>query len=202
MGRNAGFIAAQAPLPSRESTSSWCRVPFESYGERGLIPALEARLNERHHSVILVAEGAGQHLLSHSGETDASGNVRLGDICQLLMAEIRRSFERIHLPHTVKFIDPSYIIRSVPANANDRVYCGFLGQNAVHAGMAGKTGMVVARLQDRFVHLPMELVTRPPKRLDIGSGYWRAVIETTGQNEITPNTGPYTEACLIGTVPS
>jgi 6-phosphofructokinase 1 len=202
MGRNAGFIAAQAALALKEVNFVLVpEYPFELYGERGLIPALEARLRERHHSVVLVAEGAGQHLLNGRHETDASGNVRLGDICQLLMTEIRRSFDHIDLPHTIKFIDPSYIIRSVPANANDRVYCGFLGQNAVHAGMAGKTAMVVARLQDRFVHLPMELVTRAPKRLDIGSGYWRAVIETTGQNEITPNTGPYSEACLIGATP-
>ena len=84
---------------------------------------------------------------------------------------------------TLKFIDPSYIIRSVPANANDRVYCGFLGQHAVHAAMAGKTGMVVSNLQARYVHLPLELVTSKRKKLDVESDYWRSVMSSTGQND-------------------
>ena len=81
----------------------------------------------------------------------------------------------------MKYIDPSYIIRSVPANANDKVYCGFLGQYAVHAAMAGRTDMVVGKIQDRYVHLPLELVTRKRRKLNIYSDLWRAVLESTGQ---------------------
>lgn len=89
-----------------------------------------------------------------------------------------------NVPYTLKLIDPSYIIRSVPANANDRVYCGFLGQNAVHAAMAGKTAMVVSKLMDRFVHLPLRLVTRKRRRINTRSDYWRAVMESTGQSTL------------------
>jgi len=85
------------------------------------------------------------------------------------------------MDHSIKFIDPSYIIRSVPANANDRVYCGFLGQNAVHAAMAGKTGMVVAKLMDRYVHLPIDLVIRKRQKVNPHSAFWRSVLESTGQ---------------------
>jgi len=88
------------------------------------------------------------------------------------------------MPYTLKYIDPSYIIRSVPANANDRIYCGLLGQSAVHAAMAGKTSMVVSKLMDRYVHIPLDLVTRKRRTLNIHSDYWRAVLESTGQSAL------------------
>ena len=121
------------------------------------------------------------HLLDLRGETDISGNPVLGDVATLLQREIRRYLGERQVPHTLKFIDPSYIIRSVPATPNDKVYCGFLGQYAVHAALAGRTEMVVGRLQDKFVHLPLPLVTAKRRKLNIASDLWRAVLESTGQ---------------------
>jgi len=188
MGRHSGFIAAQSVLALKEVNFVLIpEYPFELHGEKGLLSALTQRLTSRHHAVIVVAEGAGQHLVRASGERDASGNLKLPDICGLLRSAIDEHLNTANVPYTLKFIDPSYIIRSVPANANDRVYCGFLGQNAVHAGMAGKTGMVVARVQDRYVHLPFHLVTSAQKRLNIRSDYWRAVLESTGQQHLGPD---------------
>jgi 6-phosphofructokinase 1 len=135
--------------------------------------------------VIVVAEGAGQHLLSAIGQTDASGNAMLGDIAGFLIKEIGSYLTARKLPHAFKYIDPSYLIRSVAANANDRVYCGFLGQFAMHAAMAGRTGMVVSKLYGRYVHLPLQLVTRRRKKLNLASECWRAVLESTGQHAIT-----------------
>jgi 6-phosphofructokinase 1 len=186
MGRESGFIAAQAALALKEVNFVLVpELPFEVTGESGLLAALERRLDERQHAVIVCAEGAGQHLLETSGETDASGNPILGDICGHLITQIKRHFAQRSTEVAVKFIDPSYIIRSVPANANDRVYCGFLGQYAVHAAMAGKTGMVVSKLMNRYVHLPFQLVTRKRRRLGVGSEYFRAVLESTGQPAMT-----------------
>ena len=99
----------------------------------------------------------------------------------MLRAEIKKYFAATDFPYTLKYIDPSYIIRSIPANANDRIYCGFLGQHAVHAAMAGKTGMVVSKLQERYLYLPLELVTAKRRKLNILSNYWRSVMESTGQ---------------------
>jgi 6-phosphofructokinase 1 len=189
MGRESGFIAAQATLALKEVNYVLVpEYPFALTGPRGLLPSLEQRLRDRKHAVIVVAEGAGQDLLPDTGARDASGNPVLGDVCQFLSAEIERYFKERDTPLTLKFIDPSYIIRSVPANANDRVYCGFLGQNAVHAAMAGKTGMVVSKLYGRYVHLPLDLVTLRRKKLNITSDYWRAVLESTGQHQVTPFT--------------
>jgi len=186
MGRESGFIAAQATLALKEVNFVLVpENPFSLDGPDGLLEQLEKRLRERHHAVIVVAEGAGQHLCEASGRTDASGNPVLCDISTLLIGRIKEHFKAKNLEHTIKFIDPSYIIRSVPANANDRVYCGFLGQNAVHAAMAGKTGMVVSLLQSRFVHVPLEMVTMARKKLNIEADYWRAVIESTGQESRT-----------------
>lgn len=197
MGRESGFIAAQATLALKEV--NFVLVPemdFELEGENGLLTQLEERLASRKHAVILCAEGAGQRLLQISGEKDASGNPVLGDICQLLIQEIKRYFNAKDREYTLKFIDPSYIIRSVPANANDRIYCGFLGQHAVHAAMAGKTGMVVSMLQDRYVHLPLKLVTKERRKLNIASDYWRAVLESTGQK---PSSEPFApkSGCIV-----
>lgn len=185
MGRESGFIAAQATLALKDV--NFVLVPehnFEFEGKYGLLKSLERRLKDRQHAVIVCAEGAGQDLCENTGKKDASGNPVLCDICNILISKIKEYFKSIGMNTTLKFIDPSYLIRSVPANANDRVYCGFLGQHAVHAAMAGKTGMVVSRLQARYVHLPLELVTLKRKKLNIHTDYWRAVLESTGQGHL------------------
>ncbi len=185
MGRESGFIAAHATLALKEVNFVLVpEIPFALHGEGGLLQALAERLISRKHAVIVVAEGAGQHLTKNSQETDASGNVVLADIADVLKREIKKHLTEKGISHTIKFIDPSYIIRSVPANANDKVYCGFLGQNAVHAAMAGRTSMVVAKIMERYVHLPFELVTRKRRHLNVRSEYWSAVLESTGQPQL------------------
>jgi 6-phosphofructokinase 1 len=182
MGRESGFIAAQAALALKEV--NFVLVPedtFELHGEKGLVSSVYNRVVSRGHAVIVIAEGAGQDLLRESGKTDASGNKVLGDISHLLISEIKKAFKENGVDLVLKFIDPSYIIRSVPANSNDRVYCGFLGQSAVHAGMAGKTGMVVSKWNGCYVHIPLQLVTLKRKKIDLHSNFWRAVLESTGQ---------------------
>jgi len=186
MGRESGFIAARAALALKEVNFVLIpEAPFAFEGEGGLLPALEERLRSRGHAVIVAAEGAGQHLMeSHNGK-DASGNPVLGDVADLLRKNISEYLGKRGIDHSMKYIDPSYIIRSIPANANDKVYCGFLGQYAVHAAMAGRTDMVVGKIQDRYVHLPLELVTRKRRKLNIYSDLWRAVLESTGQGMLT-----------------
>ncbi len=185
MGRESGFIAAQACLAMRDVNFVLIpEAPFKLDGEGGLLNALEQRVLKRKHAVIVAAEGAGQHLLEATNDRDISGNKVLGDIVSLLRSKITAHFQAKEMPVSIKVIDPSYIIRSVPANAYDSVYCGFLGQHAVHAAMAGKTNMVVAKVMDNYVHLPLEMVTRMRRRLDTRSQFWRAVLESTGQNEL------------------
>ena len=182
MGRESGFIASQATLSMGAVNFVLVpEAPFAMEGEGGLLPELESRLKSRAHAVIVASEGAGQHLLQKTEKYDASGNPVLSDIGTYLQNEIKRYFANRQMPVTVKYIDPSYTIRSVPANANDRVYCGFLGRHAIHAAMSGKTNMVVAKILDRFVHVPLPLVTLRRRKMDIHSSYWRSVIATTGQ---------------------
>jgi 6-phosphofructokinase 1 len=189
MGREAGFIAAEATLAMRDVNFVLIpEDPFELDGPNGLLHHLRERLLKRGHAVIVIAEGAGQDLCRKEAKknnghipTDASGNPVLEDICGLLQRKIKDFCAQESIPLTLKFIDPSYIIRSIPADASDNVYCGFLGQNAVHAAMAGKTNMVVSKLQDRYIHLPLEFVVQGRRTLNIRSNYWRAVIESTGQ---------------------
>ncbi|NDV20893.1 ATP-dependent 6-phosphofructokinase [Pseudodesulfovibrio sp. JC047] len=182
MGREAGYIAAQSALSCQEV--NFCLIPeepFDIHGENGFLAALDKRMKRSGNAVIVVAEGAGQELLEKTQRKDASGNIKLSDIAALLKQEILAHFKDQGIEATLKYIDPSYIIRSVPANANDRIYCSFLGINAVHAGMTGRTGLVISRWNGRYVHIPIELVTRGKKRINTHSNYWRAVLESTGQ---------------------
>ncbi len=189
MGRESGFIAAEATLAQKDVNVVLVpEQPFELDGPNGLLAYLKRRIEERGHAVIVVAEGAGQDLwrriMKQNHEeipTDPSGNPILGDICGLLREKIKEFFKEQNIPITLKFIDPSYIIRSVPANSSDSVYCAFLGQHAVHAAMAGKTNMVVTRLMERFVYLPLSLVTQKRRKLNIHSSYWKGVLASTGQ---------------------
>jgi len=183
MGRHSGFIAAHATLASGDV--NFClvpEVPFALDGERGLLAALDARLAARRHAVIVVAEGAGQeHVRAAAEERDASGNVRLRDIGAFLRDRIRDDFARRGVPVDVKYIDPSYTIRSLPANVMDSEFCLTLGQQAVHAGMAGRTDMVVAFWNQRFTHVPIAAAVAARKRIDPRGELWRAVLQTTGQ---------------------
>ncbi len=184
MGREAGFIAAQATLALQEVNFLLVpEQPFKLDGEDGLLPALERRLNSRKHAVIVCAEGAGQDLIPVPVKKGYSGNPVLGDICGTLISRIKGHFEERGLEMIMRFIDPSYSIRSVPANAGDRIYCGFLGQHAVHAAMAGKTGMVVTQLKSSMVHLPLDLVVLKRRTLNTRSDYWCSVMEATGQKD-------------------
>ena len=72
------------------------------------------------------------------------------------------------------------MIRSVPANAADSIYCGSLGQDAVHAAMAGKTGLLVALMKGEYVHLPLSAAASR-RKIDPRGEVWLRVLEATGQ---------------------
>ena len=184
MGRHSGHIAANAALAQSDVNFVLIpEVPFDLAGRKGLLTALKKRMDSRGHAVILVAEGAGQHLFkknqSEPGK-DPSGNIRLQDIGLLLKNSITEYFRNINMEINLKYIEPSYLIRSVPSNASDDIYCNMLGQYAVHAGMAGKTGLLVALMKDEYVHLPVEAV-KSNRNIDPQGNIWLRVLETTGQ---------------------
>jgi len=183
MGRHSGFIAANAALALRDV--NFVLIPESSFdieGDYGLLGRLEARIKSRAHAVILVAEGAGQHYFEEQSlERDPSGNIKPGDIGLLLVQKVKEYFQAKKVEINLKYIDPSYLIRSMPANYNDSIYCGFLGQMAVHAGMAGKTAMLVSRWHSHYVHVPVAMAVGRRKEVQLDSPLWRAVLESTGQ---------------------
>ena len=182
MGRHSGFIACFATLAAQHV--NFClipEVPFELEGSRGLLEMLRHRVAQRKQAVIVVAEGAGQDLMQVREETDASGNARLGDIGLFLKEKIVQFFASRHMEINLKYVDPSYLIRSVPASAQDNVYCTRLAQAAVHAGMSGRTNMLVGRWHGSFVHIPFALVTNGRRRVEPDGDLWLSVLEATGQ---------------------
>ncbi|PID56550.1 diphosphate--fructose-6-phosphate 1-phosphotransferase [candidate division KSB3 bacterium] len=182
MGRDSGFIAANATLANLDVNFTLIpEVPFDLYGKNGFLDLLEQRLKKRQHAVIVVAEGAGQEFFSGDGSKDASGNILHNDIGILLKEEIKKYFHAKSIPVTLKYIDPSYMIRSVPANASDSIFCAHLGRNAVHAAMAGKTDMIVGRWHDEFTHVPIPVTTSSRKKISPEEYLWLSVLESTGQ---------------------
>ena len=183
MGRYSGFIAAYASLSIQET--NFVLIPemnFELDGPKGFLSVLRKRLETRHHALIVVAEGAGQNFFeSETIEKDASGNIKNKDIGLYLKEKIVEDFQTRDIPVTLKYIDPSYIIRSAPANANDSKFCGLLAQNAVHAAMAGKTDFVVGHWNHLFTLLPIPVAVSEKNRIDMNDELWWNVLETTGQ---------------------
>ncbi|AEA23821.1 6-phosphofructokinase [Pseudonocardia dioxanivorans CB1190] len=183
MGRHSGFIACYAALARSDADVVLIpEVPFALEGDGGLLAHVRRRVAERGHAVVVVAEGAGQDLVA-TGPTvaDASGNARLTDIGPYLRRRIVDDFEAAGIETAVRYIDPSYAIRSVPANPYDSVYCTRLSQAAVHAAMSGRTAMVVGRYRRRFVHIPMRLAVSRRNQVDPHGDLWMSVLESTGQ---------------------
>jgi 6-phosphofructokinase 1 len=178
MGRESGFIAAYATIAS--SDVNLVLIPEVPFSLEKVFAYLEERIITKRHAVVVVAEGAGQEHVPVEG-ADASGNKRLGDIGLFLETTITEYFEKRDIPITVKYIDPSYIIRSAPATPDDSVLCFQLAQNAVHAAISGRTGMVVGIWNGHFVHIPIQLSIKERKKIDPSNLLWQSVLDNTGQ---------------------
>ena len=179
MGRDSGFIAAFSVLVDNQV--NFCLIPEVPFTLDGLLAALKKRLDQRGHAVIVIAEGAGQELCEATGERDASGNVKYGDIGVLLRDRIKEYFKKTGMEINLKYIDPSYMIRSQQANPHDSAFCLMLGHNAVHAGMAGRTGMIVGFWNHQITHVPTPLAVSQRKKIDPEGWLWSSVLSSTGQ---------------------
>ncbi len=179
MGRQSGFIAAYATLANSEV--NFCLVPEVPFTLDGFMEALEERLSKKGHALVVAAEGAGQNFTEETHACDASGNIRLGDIGSFLRDRIREHFQKKGVELNLKYIDPSYTIRSTPANARDSAFCLLLGQYAVHAGMTGRTGMIVGVWRGEFTHVPIPAAVSRRKQVNPAGWLWAAVLSSTGQ---------------------
>ncbi len=185
MGRHSGFIATNATLAMNDVNFVFVpEVPFKMDGSDGFLFALEKRLLARDHAVICMAEGAAQDILVADAalqEKDASNNVKLEDVGIWMKNRIIQYFKSRNLEVNLKYIDPSYMIRSAPACPNDSLYCLLLGQNAVHAAMNGKTDLIIGRWNNIYTHVPITLATSKRKYLNANSIFWRNLMSATRQ---------------------
>jgi 6-phosphofructokinase 1 len=183
MGRSSGFIAAHATLGSGDVDLCLVpEIPIVLEGPSGCLPHLWSRVKQKGHAVVVVAEGAGEELLGESTETDASGNKKLPQIGEHMKKVINEYFKEKGEESTIKYIDPSYMIRSVPANATDALYCMQLAQNAVHGTMAGYTGFTVGLCNNKMCLLPIpEIVATSPRQMDPKGRTWERILAVTRQ---------------------
>ena len=189
MGRDSGFIAVSAALSVPDA--NFVLIPemeFDLDGPKGFIKTLQNRLERKHHALIVVAEGAGQQFFANQAIVkDASGNELKKDIGIFLRDTIKTEFDKIGFRHSIRYIDPSYIIRSATAIADDSKFCNQLSQYAVHAAMAGKTDFVVGNWNGYFTLLPIPATVKERKKVDLNGDLWQSVIEATGQPESMKN---------------
>jgi len=185
MGRNAGFIAAGATVACQDVNFTLVpEVPFKLDGPSGFLAVLKERILLRSHALVVVAEGAGQDLIENQAiKRDASGNIKVKDIGLFLRERIETYFKAENIPIVMRYIDPSYLVRSSPANAEDSILCDLFARNAVHAAMAGKTGLVIGYMHNMFIHVPIELLTSRKKIMEPDSFAWNAALSSTGQPE-------------------
>ncbi|MBR5693494.1 MAG: ATP-dependent 6-phosphofructokinase [Fibrobacter sp.] len=183
MGRDSGFIAAYAALAT--TVVNFCLVPEVPFTLEGLFKALESRYSSgKTHAVIVVAEGAGQELFKDQEERrDASGNILKNDIGEFLTEKINEHFKKVGKEVNIKYFDPSYMVRSIPAKGTDAIFCFQLAESAVHAGMAGKTDMVVGSMNGEFTHVPIEYAVSERKKIDPNGTLWHAVLGATRQQD-------------------
>ena len=183
MGRDSGFIAAYAALAT--TVVNFCLIPEVPFTLEGLFKALESRYGSgKTHAVIAVAEGAGQELFKDQEERrDASGNILKNDIGEFLTEKIKEHFDKVGKEVNIKYFDPSYMVRSIPAKGTDAIFCFQLAESAVHAGMAGKTDMVVGSMNEQFSHVPIEYAVNERKKIDPNGTLWHAVLGATRQQD-------------------
>ena len=182
MGRHAGFVTAAATIANQDV--NFALIPEVPFQLEAFLAVLKQRMLTKSHTVIAVAEGAGQDLLTvDTSARDASGNLKLKDIGPFLREKIETFFKAEGIPVALRYFDPSYQVRSRPANSEDAILCDLFARHAVHAAMAGKTGVVIGLHHDRFIHVPIELLATQTKRLDPKGGWWRSVLAATGQPE-------------------
>ena len=182
MGRDSGFIAVHTALAAHSANFVLIpEVPFDLEGPSGLLTRLEERIKSRYHAVIIAAEGAGQDLMAATAGTDDSGNRRYGDIGVFLKERIAEYFKKKNIEITLKYIDPSYMVRSAPASPGDSVYCERLGGNAAHAAMAGKTSVIIGMVNGQFVHIPMKVAVTSRSVVDPEGPLGRDAVEATHQ---------------------
>ena len=183
MGRDSGFIAAYAALAT--TVVNFCLIPEVPFTLEGLFKALESRYaSGKTHAVIAVAEGAGQELFNEQEERrDASGNILKNDIGEFLTRKINEHFKKVGKEVNIKYFDPSYMVRSIPAKGTDAIFCFQLADSAVHAGMAGKTDMVVGSMNEQFSHVPIEYAVNERKKIDPNGTLWHAVLGATRQQD-------------------
>lgn len=193
MGRYSGFIASYATLASRDVDC--CLIPespFYLEGQGGLYEFVEQRLKENGHIVIVLAEGAGQEYVAQSmhavDEKDASGNRLLLDVGLWLTQKIKDHFTRErNIPVNLKYIDPTYMIRAIPSNASDNIYCTLLAHSAVHGAMAGYTGFTVGPVNSRHAYIPIARVTEKTNTVKLTDRMWARVLASTNQPSFLQN---------------
>lgn len=179
MGRDSGWIAAVTT--NANSNVNFCLVPevdFDLRGENGFLETLRRRFeNIKDHAVVVVAEGVELDISSNGSKDCECPHLDVGNA---LKNEINNYFNEIGVEVNVKYFDPGYTIRSRPATANDSEYCLGLGHDAVHAGMAGKTNLVVGMHNHNIVHLPIPM-TAESKQIDPSGTVWQRVLQSTRQ---------------------
>lgn len=185
MGRAAGHIALEACLSQRSVNVLLIpEIKFELYGPKGFLEYVYRRLLNKHHCVIVVAEGASEAVLDADFPdlgVDPSGNKILPDIGTFIKSKIVKYCADKGLESTLKYIDPTYMIRTTASNAFDTQICAQLAYNSVHGAMSGFSGFCTGLVHNRCCYIPIDMLKQGNRRIKPKSRKWQRLLAATGQ---------------------
>ena len=89
----------------------------------------------------------------------------------------------------MKYIDPTYMVRAVPANAADSVYCAQLAHACAHGVMHGFTNFMIGTVgaQDVFIPLPLVVERSNVVAVSEGATIWTRRWQRQGPKGQGPN---------------
>eukprot|EP00668_Euglena_longa_P014128 GGOE01018102.1.p1 GENE.GGOE01018102.1~~GGOE01018102.1.p1 ORF type:complete len:494 (+),score=144.75 GGOE01018102.1:38-1483(+) len=175
MGRDSGFVARNAALSNNVVDACLIpEVPFEIKGNGGLLPWLDGHLATKHCAVIVICEAAGQQHLPCLGK-DPTGHNIYEDTGKWLKKAIETHWQETGQEGKVFLIDPSYMLRSVPANTGDNMFCIQLAQAAVHTAYSGYSGVTVGRYHDLYGVMPIEMVVSGLRKVNPKGSLWQTL---------------------------
>ena len=183
-GRSSGFVAMLSTLAARDVNICLIpEIPFNLYGENGLLDFIFQRMQVKEHCVIVVSDGARFSVKDYK----TSNGRPVEDIGLVIKKEIIEKSEELGIEVNLKYMDPTYVVRAVPANEYDCNLCAKLAESAVHCAFAGFTNFSVGMINNKPCMIPLEkMCGKSERKVEFNSDDYLMLLASTGQPSFYP----------------
>ena len=147
-------------------------MPEKSFSVDALLRYVNEKLDEKDHCILVVAEGVNTRVVDGNGPVTVDG-----DVGPWLCAQLKANLESISL----KYVDPSYAVRSAPSNAADTIFCSRLAQHAAHGALGGSTAFAVGTVNTHYVEIPLQDFANRAAVCAVTGRIFGDLVRSTGQ---------------------